>query len=140
VEEYFFGDHSDVGGAQKPNYQNKANDIGKLTLNRSVEVINNISETDIYRTPSTTQQPSTEFLNLYNNYQTVNTNFGNDLLNLDKVSAANFYNNIQNQNQTYQQIKDGYVHSEVSIIKPWNWSIGSGRDIFYSNDQLRLSE
>lgn len=66
VEEYFLGDHSDIGGAQQAGYQNKANDIGNLTLNRAIEVINSKAGVEIYKTPSANQQPSAEFVNLNN--------------------------------------------------------------------------
>jgi hypothetical protein len=119
------GTHSDIGGGYKSDEQNKSQDIAFYSMQT---MINEAARYGIdFKEIPKNQLPSFEL---------------NTAMNLYRAAQASHANNPTEENKFYLEdvnkfIQDKFVHDSTfsGTWKPYNYSIGSERGIFYPNNK-----
>ncbi len=130
IEQSFAGAHSDILGSYAQGYQGKNNDIQFYTLNWMANQANQsippLNEGErIFQPVPQNQQPSPYFEAMYNLYNQASTTYNQNPNEENKITL----------DAAKSILNDKYIHSE-DWSAPWNYNIGSGRGVFYPNDQL----
>ena len=108
----------------------KNNDIQFYTLNwiatQANQAINPLNGNEnIFKPVPQNQQPSPYFEAIYNQYNQASAVYSQNPNEENKITL----------DAAKSILNDKYIHSE-DWNAPWNYNIGSGRGVFYPNDQL----